>query len=574
MLQTKMLIPTLRQNPKGAEAKSHIFMVRGGYIKQISAGVYAYLPLAYRVISKIEKIISKEMAKAGASRVLMPAIIPAKLWKESGRYHTYGPELFKFKNRRDRDYILGPTHEETFTAIIRDAVNSYKQLPLVVYQIQNKYRDENRPRYGLLRGREFIMADTYSFSATKDQLDKIYDQMNNAYHKIFDKMQLKYRPIIGNSGAMGGSDSQEFSAPAAVGEDTIVYSDKGDYQANLEMAKSKCVAHKSNEALKPLTKKACPDTKTIEKLTKFLKKPANQLIKSVLFIANKKTPVLVLLRADFDVNTTKVQNFLNADFLDLATPEQVKKFLKAPIGYVGPIKADKSIKVLADDYVKYMTNTLVGANEEGYDYINVNPGRDFKVDDYGDFRNAKEGEIAPNGEGHLKFTPGIEIAHIFKLGTRYSKSLDATYLNKNGQRVPVIMGSYGIGVSRLLSAISEQQADKNGLVWPVSIAPFDIHIIPVNVKNDVQMKLALDLDKELTADGYEVLVDDRKKRAGVKFSDSDLIGIPLRITVGRDAPKKIVEVKIRKTGETVNVQTSELENTIKVFRKELMSNNK
>ena len=573
MRQSKMLIPTLKQKPKGAVALSHIMMLRGGYIHQVSAGIYAYLPLAYRVIKKVENIINREMHKIGASQMLVPTLLPAKLWKESGRYNTYGPELFKLKNRRNTDYILGPTHEETFAALARDTINSYKELPLTLYQIQSKYRDENRPRYGLLRGREFIMADAYSFSMNDQDLDRIYHKMDQAYRKIFNKMQLNYRPIIGNGGAMGGSDSQEFSAPAAVGEDTIVYSDQGDYQANLEMAKGKCVAKKSNEQPKPLVNKACPHTKSINKLAKFLKVQPKDIIKSLLFIVNKKTPVLVLLRGDFDVNTTKLQNYLSADFLDLASYDQVKHYMHAEAGYVGPVGADSSIKVLADDYVKYMTNTVVGANQDGHDYVNVNPGRDFKVDAYGDFRTAKEGEIAPNGKGHLRFTPGIEIAHIFKLGTRYSKSLGATVLNQNGQRVPLIMGCYGIGVSRLLSAIAEQQSDKNGLVWPISVAPFDIHIIPVNVKNNVQMKLALSLDHQLTKDGYQVLLDDRKKRAGVKFADSDLIGIPLRITVGRDAKKGIVEVKIRKTGETVNVKKEELENTIAVFRKEL-SNNK
>ena len=571
MRQSRMLIPTLKQKPKGAKALSHIMMLRGGYIRQISAGMYAYLPLAYRVIQNVERIITKEMNSIGASRMLVPAILPAKLWKESGRYDTYGPELFKFKNRRGTDYILGPTHEETFTALIRDTISSYKNLPLVLYQIQSKYRDENRPRYGLLRGREFIMKDAYSFSLNDQDLDRIYHQMDRAYRRIFDQMQLKYRPIIGNGGAMGGSDSQEFSAPAAVGEDTIVYSDQGDYQANLEMATSKCTAKKSSEAARPLTKKACPNTKTINKLARFLKLKPSQIIKSVLFIANKKQPVLVMVRGDFDVNSTKLKNYLSADFLDLA--DQIEKVLGASAGYVGPIKPQAKIKVLADDYVKTMTNTVVGANQDGYDYVNVNPGRDFKVDAYTDLRVIHEGDLAPNGEGHLKFTPGIEIAHIFKLGTRYSKALGATVLDQNGRRVPVIMGCYGIGVSRLLSAIAEQQSDQNGLVWPVSVAPFDIHIIPVNVKNDVQMKLALKLDHQLSQAGYQILLDDRKKRAGVKFADSDLIGIPLRITVGRKADQGIVEVKIRKTGETVEVKQAELENTIAIFRKELSHQN-
>lgn len=563
-----MLIPTLKEAPKGAEALSHKLMLRAGYIKQISAGMYAYLPLAYKVISKIENIIRKEMDEIDANETLMPAVLPAELWEKSGRLQTYGPALFKLKNRHDTDFILGPTHEETYTEIIRDSVKSYKKLPLVLYQIQPKYRDEERPRNGLLRGREFIMKDGYSFSIDDADLDRIYNQMEDAYRKIFDQVGLDYRTIIGDGGAMGGSDSIEFSAPAAVGEDTIVYSDDSEYAANLEMAKSMYVPEKSNETQKELEKISTPNVKSIEDDVKLLDTDASNVIKSVLFIADEK-PVMVLVRGDHEVNDVKVKGQLGASFLDLANDEQIKEFTNTSRGYVGPFNLDESVTVLADNYVKDMTNAFVGANEDGYHFANVNPERDFESVTYGDFREVEEGEISPDGSGVLKFTRGIEIAHIFKLGTRYSKDLDANVLDENGRQKPVVMGCYGIGISRLLTAIAEQQADDNGLIWPKSISPFDIHLIPVNTKDETQVSVADGIEKELKDEGFDVLTDDRKERAGVKFADSDLIGLPIRVTVGKKASEGIVEIKIRKTGETVEVKQEEVVNTVKILLKDL-----
>ncbi|KOY78011.1 Proline--tRNA ligase [Apilactobacillus kunkeei] len=568
MKQSKMLIPTLKEAPKGAEALSHKLMLRAGYIKQISAGMYAYLPLAYKVISKIENIIRKEMDEIDANETLMPAVLPAELWEKSGRLQTYGPALFKLKNRHDTDFILGPTHEETYTEIIRDSVKSYKKLPLVLYQIQPKYRDEERPRNGLLRGREFIMKDGYSFSIDDADLDRIYNQMEDAYRKIFDQVGLDYRTIIGDGGAMGGSDSIEFSAPAAVGEDTIVYSDDSEYAANLEMAKSMYVPEKSNETQKELEKISTPNVKSIEDDVKLLDTDASNVIKSVLFIADEK-PVMVLVRGDHEVNDVKVKGQLGASFLDLANDEQIKEFTNTSRGYVGPFNLDESVTVLADNYVKDMTNAFVGANEDGYHFANVNPERDFESVTYGDFREVEEGEISPDGSGVLKFTRGIEIAHIFKLGTRYSKDLDANVLDENGRQKPVVMGCYGIGISRLLTAIAEQQADDNGLIWPKSISPFDIHLIPVNTKDETQVSVADGIEKELKDEGFDVLTDDRKERAGVKFADSDLIGLPIRVTVGKKASEGIVEIKIRKTGETVEVKQEEVVNTVKILLKDL-----
>ncbi|MBZ2201868.1 MAG: proline--tRNA ligase [Lentilactobacillus hilgardii] len=568
MKQSKILVPTLKETPKGAEALSHKMLVRAGYIKQISAGMYAYLPLAYRVLTKIETIVRQEMEKTSAHEMLMPDVLPAELWKESGRYETYGPELFKFKNRHDTDFILGPTHEETFTELIRDSIKSYKQLPLVLYQIQNKYRDEDRPRYGLLRSREFIMKDAYSFAANEADLDDAYRAMEKAYRTIFDRIGLKYRVIIGDGGAMGGSDSKEFSAMAAVGEDTIVYSDESDYFANLEMAKSKATDEPSTEAEADLKKVATPNVKSIDEVADFLGVSTKKTIKSMLYIADEK-PVLVLVRGDYDVNDVKLKNYLKADFLDLATDEQAVKFLRADFGSLGPVGVSDDVRILADTRVGNMKNAVVGADEDGYHYVNANLNRDFRIDAVDDFVVVKEGELSPDGKGKLKFTRGIEIGHIFKLGTRYSKSLNANVLDENGRSIPVIMGSYGIGISRLLSAISEQNADENGLVWPVAVAPYTVHVIPINVKKEVQMNLANQIEEQLTENGIEVLVDDRKERPGVKFADSDLLGIPLRITVGKKADEGIVEIKIRKNGETVESKVEELSDTVKILLKNL-----
>ena len=566
MKQSKMLISTLKEAPSDAEALSHQMMLRAGYIYQVSAGVYAYLPLAHRVLRKIEDIIREELDKIDAVEMLMPAILPADLWRETGRYDTYGENLFKFKDRHDRDFIMGPTHEETFTEVIRDSLKSYKRLPLTLYQLQPKYRDEDRPRYGLLRGREFEMMDAYSFSVDDAGLDDAYRKMGAAYNNIFDRCGLEFKTIIGDAGAMGGSDSKEFSAIAPVGEDTIAYSDNGEYAANLEMSTSQFTSKKSHAAFADLEKIKTPGVHTVEELAEFLKTDASQLVKTLFFMADEQ-PVMVLVRGDHEVNEVKVTNFLHADSLEMATPEQTQTFLHASFGSLGPVGVGEDVKILADQYVGDMVNVAVGADTDGYHYINANIDRDFRVDEFGDFRVAQPGDVSPDGQGKLKFTRGIEIGHIFKLGTRYSKDLKAQVLDENGRQKDVIMGSYGIGVTRLLSAIAEQYADENGLVWPMGIAPFDIHIVPINMKKDEQRKLAQEVETQLQQAGYQVLLDDRIERAGVKFADSDLIGIPLRITIGKKAADGIVEIKIRKTGETVEVRQDELDSTIAILLK-------
>ncbi|WP_203623768.1 MULTISPECIES: proline--tRNA ligase [unclassified Lacticaseibacillus] len=564
MKQSRMFIPTEKEVPSTAEAKSHQMMLRSGFIRQVAAGAYAYLPLAERVLQKIEAVIDDEMSKISAVKMQMPSLLPVELWQESGRYETYGPNLFKLKDRHDRDFILGPTHEETFTDLVRNDLNSYKKMPLVLYQIQTKYRDEDRPRYGLLRSREFIMEDVYSFTANTEDLDTIYTQMEKAYTNVFNRLGLNFRAIVGDGGAMGGKDSKEFSAIADIGEDTIVYSDSSDYAANLEMATSMNVPATTHEDAAPLAPVDTKDAKTITEVAEFLKVPASKLIKAVLFIADEK-PVLALVRGDYEVNDVKLKNLLNADYLDMATPEQVQQYMHAEIGNIGPVNAPEDVQVIADNSLTGLVNLVAGANKANTHLINVNLGRDFTADQTADIRFVKEGEVSPDGQGVLKFTKGIEIGHIFKLGTRYTEAMGANFLDENGRAKPIIMGSYGIGVSRLLSAIAEQTLDEHGLVWPRAVAPFDVHVVPVNLKKQAQADLTAKITKQLEDEGFAVLVDDRNERPGVKFADSDLIGIPVRVTVGKKAEDGIVELKLRKSGETLEVKSEELISSLKIL---------
>lgn len=571
MKQSKILIPTSKEAPSDAEALSHKMMARAGYIYQISSGVWSYLPMGYRVIRKIEKIIREEMDKIDAVEMMMPVMLPADIWKQTGRYEAYGDNLFKFSGRNDREYVLGPTHEESFTEVLRDSIKSYKKLPLVVYQLQDKFRDEARPRYGVLRSKEFEMFDAYSFSADQAGLDAAYNDQAKAYRNIFDRIGLDYKVILADSGTIGGDNSQEFSAPAEVGEDVIVYTD-GDYAANLEKATSKFTGVQQTDEPAELLKKPTPGAHTVDEAAESLGIDANQILKAMFYMAkmgeDDYQPVMVLMRGNDTVNETKVANAVDCEDLELATEEQAQKYLGAHPGSLGPVGVGEDVKILADNYVKVLVNMACGANDDGHHYVNANIDRDFRVDEFGDFRTVEEGEIAPDGNP-IKFTNGIEIGHIFKLGTGYSEKMGAQVLNENGRLVDMIMGCYGIGVSRLLSAVAEQNADEYGLVWPDSIAPFDVHVIPVNAKKKDQLEMAEQITKDLGDSGLDVLIDDRKERAGVKFADSDLIGIPLRVTVGKKASEGIVEIKIRKTGETVEVKAEEVNNTVQILLKQL-----
>ncbi len=566
MKQSQIFVPTLRETPSDAEVLSHQMMLRAGYIRQVSSGVYSYLPLAYRVIQKIENIIREELNAIGGTEMLLPALVPADIWKESGRYDTYGPEMMKLQDRHDRDFLLGPTHEETFTKLIRDDIKSYKKLPLHLYQIQPKYRDEKRPRFGLLRGREFIMKDSYTFHDTEVSLDEMYSEIWQAYNNIFTRIGLDFRSIIADAGAMGGRESIEFIAISNVGEDTIAYSDESGYAANIEMATSKFNERTNTEVQLQKEIVDTPETTTIEDLSTFLEVKPSNILKSVLLVADGKKPILAIVRGDHDVNEIKVRMAVGAEIIETASDAHIEDlFGNIPAGYVGPIDLPEDVTIVADLYVKNMVNSVTGANEVEKHFINVNAGRDFEPSQYTDIRMVQEGDVSPDGQGTLQFTTGIEIGHIFKLGTRFSEAMGATVLGKDGRPTPVIMGSYGIGISRLLSAIAEQNADEKGLVWPAAVAPFDVHITPINYNDEHQQALADEITDLFKAEGYEVLIDDRKERPGVKFTDAELMGIPIRVTVGKKAEDGIVELNIRKTGEMVETKKDDLINTISIL---------
>lgn len=560
MRQSNFFMPTLKETPADAVAKSHQIMLRGGYIRQVTAGVYAYLPLAYRVLRKTEKVIEEEMAAINVPEMQMPHMLPATLWEESGRLEKYGAEMFRLKDRHGRETLLGPTHEETFTEIIAKNLKSYKQMPLQLYQIQTKFRDENRPRFGLLRGREFVMLDGYSFAASREQLDKQFDDEKSAYEKIFKRVGVEVRPVIADSGTMGGKNSTEFQAPAAVGEDTIATNETGTYAANLEMAVSVDTFKQEPEALKDMEKVATPGCESIDQLADFLKVPATRIVKSILYIADEQTKVLVLVRGDKEINEVKLTHLLDCVSLRTAEAGELEEITGSGKGGVGPVKADYADKIVADETVKGLYNVVVGAGETDYQFVNANLDRDFKVDEFADLRVANEGEPDPVDHLPLKFTTSIEVGHIFKLGTYYTEHMNAKFLDQNGKAQPVIMGSYGIGVTRLLSAIVEQHATENGVAWPKEVAPFGIHIIQMKMKDEIQSKIAADLEEKYAK--YDVLYDDRNERAGVKFNDADLVGAPVRITVGRDAADGFVEVKRPTDEKAVKIALTDLDDFI------------
>lgn len=567
MKQSMSLIPTLREVPADADVKSHQLLLRAGFIRQNASGIYTYMPLGRKVLQKVEAIIREEMNHAGAAELFMPALQQAELWQESGRWYSYGPELMRLKDRNDREFALGATHEEVITSIVRDEVKSYKRLPLTLYQIQTKFRDEKRPRFGLLRGREFIMKDAYSFHATQESLDEVYERIFQAYSNVFRRCGLNFRAVIADSGAMGGKDTHEFMVLSDIGEDTIAYSDTSDYAANIEMAPVTAVYEKSGEPAKELEKVRTEGKKTIEEVSSFLNVEEKDCIKSLLFKVDDRF-VLVLVRGDHEVNDIKLKNYYGAANVELADTNTTKEVLGCSVGSLGPIGVD-GVEVLADHAVEAIVNGVCGANEEDYHYTNVNPDRDFKVAAFTDLRFIKEGDPSPDGQGTIVFAKGIEVGHVFKLGTRYSESMNAEILDENGRSKPMIMGCYGIGVSRTMAAVAEQFNDENGLVWPTNISPFDVHLIAVNMKDSAQADLAEELYSSLQQAGMEILLDDRQERPGVKFADSDLIGLPVRVTVGKKASEGIVEVKIRKNGEMQEVHKDDLADTLKNILKEL-----
>lgn len=561
MRQNHFLSPTLRDVPSDAEVSSHQLMLRAGLIRQTASGVYSFLPLGVRALQKVQTIVREEMDATGAQEVLMPSVQPAELWQESGRWEAYGAELMRFRDRHNREFALGPTHEEVITTLVRDDVKSYKKLPMTLYQIQTKFRDERRPRFGVLRSREFIMKDAYSFDATQQGLDESYQNMYRAYTNIFTRCSLDFRAVVADSGAMGGKDTHEFMVLSSIGEDTIAYSDTSTYAANIEIAPVVDRYQKTKEALLSLEKFATPELKTIVELAETLAISKEKLLKAVLFIVDEN-PVLVLVRGDHQVNDVKIKHFFDAKVVELASKAETIQYMNCEPGFIGPIDIFTSVTVVADFAVRAIVNGVCGANETDMHYKNVNPERDITVKEYLDLRFVEVGDPSPDGQGTIKFAEGIEVGHVFKLGTRYSEAMGASFLDENGKSKPMIMGCYGIGVTRTVAAIIEQNHDEKGIVWPRSVAPFDIHLIAVNMKKEEQKLASEELYMKLQGAGFDVLFDDRAERPGVKFTDADLIGLPVRITVGKTISEGIVEVKIRKTNEVFEVQTEQILTTI------------
>lgn len=564
MKQSQTFIPTLRETPADADVKSHQMLLRSGFIRQNTSGIYSFLPLGKRVLQKVEQIVREEMDAINSVEVLMPAMQQAELWQETGRWYSYGPELMRLKDRHNREFALGATHEEVITSLLRDEIKSYKKLPLTLYQIQSKFRDEKRPRFGLLRGREFLMKDAYSFHATRESLDQTYEDMVQAYSRIFTRLGLNFRAVIADSGAIGGKDTHEFMVLSEIGEDTIAYSDSSDFAANIEMAEVNMKYDVSTEELLEMEKVNTPDQKTIEQVSTFLNVSPQQCIKTLVFKADEEF-VIVLARGDHEINDIKVKNALQVKTIELASEEETKQLMQCEVGSLGPVKLPVGIKVLADHAVASIRNGVCGANEASVHLTNVNPERDFAVDQYEDLRFIMEGDPSPDGKGTIVFAKGIEVGHVFKLGTTYSEPMNGTFLDDNGRSQPYIMGCYGIGVSRVMAAVAEQYQDEKGFTWPGAVSPYDVHLVPVNTKEETQVALADDLYKLLKSYRYDVLYDDRAERAGVKFADADLIGLPIRITVGKKASEGIVEVKIRHSGESFEWSREEVLDHLQTF---------
>lgn len=554
MRMSNMLVLTLREVPTEAEIVSHKLMLRSGMMRKMASGVYNYMPLGLKVLNKIEDIVREEMNEEGAQEFLASAMLPAELWQESGRWDAYGDEMFRLKDRNQRDFCLGPTHEEVFTDIARNEIKSYKQLPVNLYQIQTKYRDERRPRFGVMRSREFVMKDAYSFDKDQEGLDLCFNKMNEAYVRIFNRCGLDAKCVEADSGAIGGSNSAEFMVKSDVGEDDVVFCNYCNYAANMEKASAipeKC----EKEDLKDVNKIETPNTKTIEDLVEFFNVSKKKFIKTLLFKADNKI-IAVMVRGDREVNEVKVANFLGGvDDFNMASPQEVILATSAAVGFAGPIGI-KVDELLVDTEVSKTHNFIVGANETGYHLENVNYGRDFQGK-VGDFRNVTVGEKCPECGGEITIARGTEVGHIFKLGTKYSESMKATFIDENGKQKPFVMGCYGIGITRTMASIIEQHNDENGIIWPLSVAPYHVVVVPVNIKDEEQMRIAEDIYASLKKIGVQVLMDNRNERAGVKFKDSELMGIPMRITVGKKINEGLVEFKLRSESDNELIKIEE-----------------
>ena len=550
MRYSSMFLPTGREIPSDAEIISHQLMIRAGLIRKLTSGIYSYLPLGYRVIRNVERIIREEMNKAGAQEVHLPMVQPIELWQESGRAEHYGTLLLKFLDRNKHQYCLGPTHEEVITDLVRNDVKTYRQLPLNLYQIQTKFRDEFRPRFGLMRCREFGMKDAYSFDVDEAGAEKSYEKMFAAYKNIFRRCGLRFRPVEADSGSIGGKYSHEFLVMADAGEDAMVFCNKCDYAANLEKAEAAEPQKKNIEpaTFLPLESVHTPNVRTIEEVCAFLQVQPQQIVKTLIFDADGQA-VAVLIRGDQEVNEIKVKNYLGANEVALANDDMILKATGAPRGFAGAVKI--KCRVIADYSVMNMVNFVTGANKEDYHLKNVNIGRDCSVESFADLRVVDKNDVCPRCGGSIQFARGIEVGHVFKLGTKYSKAMKALYLDRDGREKIMIMGCYGIGIGRTAAAAVEQNHDENGIIWPMPLAPYQVIITPVNVNEQSIMAAAENIYQGLLAENIDVIIDDRDERAGVKFKDADLIGIPVRITVGqKNLASGNVEIRIRKTAVT------------------------
>ncbi|MEA4901494.1 proline--tRNA ligase [Desulfitobacterium sp.] len=565
MRVSQVLNPTLREVPAEAEVVSQKLMLRAGLIRKAGAGVYTYLPLGLRILKKIEQIVREEMDAKGGQEVLLPIIQPAELWRETGRWDVYGPEMFRLVDRHEREFCLGPTHEEIVTDLVRGEVRSYKQLPLLLYQIQNKYRDERRPRFGLMRGREFVMKDLYSFDIDEAGLNVSYKKMYDAYTRIFTRCGLTFRPVEADAGAIGGSGgTHEFMVLAESGEAAVVYCPECDYAANVEKAECRPQPMESDPVTENYSLVETPQMKTIEQVSDFLGLKQHELVKSLLYQGDDQI-FLVLVRGDREINEIKLNNMLGPFLnLQLAEPEVVRQTLGCEPGFVGPINVPGNLKVVADLEVPLMKKAACGANQAEHHYFNVLPERDFRIDQVFDLRMIVAGEKCPKCGGELKEARGIEVGQVFKLGTKYSKALNANFVDENGQEKPCVMGCYGVGVSRTMAAAIEQNNDKDGIIWPIPIAPYQVIVVPVSMKDKQVVETAEKIYEELRQTGVEVIIDDRDERPGVKFKDADLVGYPLRVTIGsKTLAQGQVELRLRKSGEMELVNVEELTSRVK-----------
>jgi prolyl-tRNA synthetase len=567
MKMSRLLAPTLREDPTEAEIASHKLMLRAGLIRKLTSGVYSYLPLGWRIIHKIETIVREEMDRAGALEVKLPAVLPSELWKETGRWDIYGKELFRIIDRHEREFCLGPTHEEVITDLVRNNVKSYKELPINLYQIQTKFRDEIRPRFGVMRSREFIMKDAYSFDRDEAGLEKSYQIMFETYNRIFDRCGLKYKVVHADPGPIGGGFSQEYMVLSPTGEDEIMHCDKCDYAASKEMAsvKSEIRNPKSetnqNIKIQKMEKIKTPNVRTIEELEKFLKVPQTRMIKTLIYKVADKA-IAVLIRGNHELNELRLKKILGREDIELAGPELIEKVTKAPVGFAGPVGL-KGVKIYADRSVTEIEDGITGGNEKDIHIQHVQYGRDYKADEVDNLRLAREGDPCPKCGGKLVVTRGIEVGHIFKLGIKYSDKMKATFLDESGKEKPYIMGCYGIGVSRIAGAVIEQNYDEYGIKWPLSIAPYKVAIVPVNIKDKAMSDVAEKLYKDLSSSNVEVLLDDRDASIGVKLKDIDLIGFPIKLIIG---PKSLaegkVEIKLRADGKTQLVPIDKASETV------------